>query len=253
MKNVALPKTLAILSWETRLIHLQDIHLSFGDLEVLKNVQLDIYEGDSLVVLGPSGHGKSVLLKVIAGILPPDQGRVEIKADKPLSMLFQKNALFDSMSNMENLTFPMNEVGIVAEDINKEAEKYLEAVGLRHASQLYPDEISGGMQKRLGIARALSVRPKVILYDDPTAGLDPITSRDIAKLIRHKQKEENSTIVCVTNDMARAKQLGERYLFVFSGKLWLFDTFQELWASDNPIVHQFIRGLTEGPLSEQNT
>jgi len=166
-------------------------------------------------------------------------------------MLFQKNALFDSLTAGENISFPLHEAAHApADEIEKKITLYLTAVGLVEARDRYPDEISGGMQKRLGIARALALDPEIIFYDDPTAGLDPITSRKIMELIMNLSNERGSTIVAVTNDMNRAYQLGQKLAMVVQRELIVTGTPSETRASKDPRVHQFITGELSGPLSE---
>ncbi|MCB0347199.1 MAG: ATP-binding cassette domain-containing protein [Bdellovibrionales bacterium] len=246
------------------MVELQNVSLTFESQAVLESVNLTIEDHSAISILGPSGIGKSSLLKLIAGIIQPSAGKIYIDKkspqkwlsqpkDIPISMLFQKNALFDSMSVFENVAFPLREKDLYAnEEIASVVQQTLEDVGLWHVKDLYPDEISGGMQKRLGIARSLVLTPKHILYDDPTAGLDPITSRGIAQLIRETQKKHKMTIVSVTNDMVRAKQLGDRFVFVYDRQISVFNSSDDLEKSKDPVVYQFIRGLEEGPLRVQN-
>jgi phospholipid/cholesterol/gamma-HCH transport system ATP-binding protein len=244
---------------------LQDVSIDFGDGPLLKNVNLEIAAGESVVLMGPSGFGKSVVLKLFAGLLEPTSGRVlvdgkdlhAVKARERLElqlkmgMLFQKNALFDSLSVSENIAFPMREKTSLSEpEIQERVAFFLEAVGISHAAALFPDEISGGMQKRLGIARALALKPQIVLYDDPTAGLDPITSRRIVDLILQLRRENKSTVVAVTNDMARAYQLADRITMVVDGELIVTGTKAQTLAHKDPRVAQFIRGDLEGPLTE---
>ena len=202
------------------MIQIDNLSKSFAGRSIFSGVTFCVKKGESVALLGPSGCGKSVLLKMIAGILELDSGSVKI-ASENVGMLFQKNALFDSFTVEENLLFPLRERrGIVGEEAYKISSHFLKAVGLQGNEKLYPDEISGGMQKRLGIARALVVQPEVILYDEPTAGLDPITSKVIAKLIRDLRNESGSTLLTVTNDVQRAYQLGDRICFLAQGKLF---------------------------------
>jgi phospholipid/cholesterol/gamma-HCH transport system ATP-binding protein len=216
---------------------------------VFRGITLSVRERESVALVGPSGSGKSVLLKLIAGLLAPDEGTVTHQSSD-IGMLFQKNALFDSLTVEENLLFPMKErMGVTGQPARDKARAFLKAVGLSGSENLFPDEISGGMQKRLGIARALIVEPKVILYDEPTAGLDPITSRTIADLIRDLRKEHGSTLVTVTNDMQRAYQIGDRVCLLAQGALIEGGTPEEVQASADPRIRQFIYGLREGPLS----
>ncbi len=213
---------------------------------------------ERLVLVGPSGQGKSTLLKIISGLIPPSQGEVLIHGQNvykssrlirktlmdKIGMLFQKNALFDSLTVGENLAFPLREVykNLSEADIIKRVEKFLTAVDLENTSQLFTDEISGGMQKRVGIARALVLTPEIILYDDPTAGLDPITSRIIVDLILKLQKEFFSTIVIITNDMQRAYQIADRIAVLIDGKLIITGSVEETKKFPNERIQDFITG-----------
>jgi phospholipid/cholesterol/gamma-HCH transport system ATP-binding protein len=188
-------------------------------------------------------------MKMIAGLIPCDEGRITIDSDN-VGMLFQKNALFDSFTVEENLLFPLKErLGITGAAAKDRATHFLEEVGLKGSETLYPDEISGGMQKRLGIARGLIVMPQVILYDEPTAGLDPITSRKIADLIRTLRAEVGSTLLTVTNDMQRAYQIGDRVCLLAQGQLKEGGTPEQIQKSEDPAIRQFIFGLKQGPLT----
>ncbi len=243
---------------------LQDVTIDFGDGPLLKNVNLAVAPGESVVLIGPSGLGKSVVLKLFAGLLKPTSGKVLVEGKDlhalpaheqsalqlRMGMLFQKNALFDSLSVGENIAFPMREKTSLDEtEIQRQVDFFLEAVGIAYAAALFPDEISGGMQKRLGIARALALRPQIVFYDDPTAGLDPITSRRIIELIQKLREEQNSTIVTVTNDMARAYQLADRIVMVADGELIITGGKAQTLANKDPRVSQFIRGKLDGPLT----
>jgi phospholipid/cholesterol/gamma-HCH transport system ATP-binding protein len=242
--------------------------MNFGDFDVLKNVNLDITKGERLVLIGPSGFGKSVVLKLFAGLLKPTKGRVLVDGQDlwqlspealaaiqlKMGMLFQKNALFDSLTVGENIAFPLREKSRLSEEqIQERVGQFLEAVGIVHARHLYPDEISGGMQKRLGIARALALQPQIVLYDDPTAGLDPITSRRIAELILQMRREQSGTTVVVTNDMARAYQLADRLVMVVDGELIVTGNKEQTLAHKDPRVAQFVRGRLNGPLTVEAT
>lgn len=234
-------------------IEVKKLGKSFEENTVFKEVNFSVSRGSSYVILGPSGSGKSVLLKILAGLLTPDQGRITI-ASENLGMLFQKNALFDSLSVLENLLMPLKErAGLVGPEAEKKSLKMLEQVGLSHATELFPSEISGGMQKRLGIARALILDPEVMLYDEPTAGLDPITSRKIADLIRERQKTSGTTIVCVTNDVNRAYQLGDTIALLARGTLREGGTPEQVRSTQDPELRQFVKGLKQGPLTEAFT
>ncbi|MBX3041882.1 MAG: ATP-binding cassette domain-containing protein, partial [Bdellovibrionaceae bacterium] len=215
-------------------IELKNLSVHFDGRPVLNKVDLSVREGECLVLVGPSGQGKTTLLKTMAGLVDPQDGELRIKNEnlqttnsakrleliRSMGMLFQKNALFDSLTCAENIAFPLRETTKLSEElIQKKVEQFLEAVGLSHAGGLFPSEISGGMQKRLGIARALALRPSLIFYDDPTAGLDPITSKKIIELILKMKTEDRSTVVAVTNDMRRAYQMADRIAYVGDGEV----------------------------------
>lgn len=246
-------------------LQLQEIEVAFDSQVVLKNINVEIPRGEVFVLMGPSGQGKTTLLKTMAGLITPRNGKVFIDQKdwstlggnerfeilKKLGMLFQKNALFDSLTCGENIAFPLRETtDLREEEIQTKVDVFLEAVGITHAKFLYPDEISGGMQKRLGIARALALNPDVIFYDDPTAGLDPITSRKIIELILDLQKKNNSTVVAITNDVNRAYQLANRMALVVDQELVITGTPEQTKKHPDPRVQQFIHGALNGPLTE---
>ena len=246
-------------------IELVGVGISFDGEELLADINVTIDKGEKFVLIGPSGEGKSVLLKIMSGILEPTQGEVLVEGRslnkasskekaqlrQKMGMLFQKNALFDSLTSGENIAFPLVEVlHSSEEEIEKKVEHFLEAVAIPHARELYPDEISGGMQKRLGIARALALDPEIIFYDDPTAGLDPITSRLIVQLICDLQKKRGSTVVAITNDMHRAFQMCDRIGMVVGGELIVTGGVEQTKSHADPRVHQFINGDLSGPLTE---
>ncbi len=235
------------------MIRAEQISKTFFSQKILKNICFQVMQSKSLVILGQSGVGKSVLLKILAGLLNPDQGRAEIKT-KNIGMLFQKNALFDSLTVFENLEFPLQERTKLSTNERKEKiNKFLEWVGLEKTEKLFPDELSGGMQKRLGIARALIVEPDAIFYDEPTAGLDPITSRMIADLILRLKKELGTTVIAVMSDVMRAYQLADTIGLLIrdpQGAYFLeTGTPEQTRQHPNPAVQQFIKGLTHGPLT----
>lgn len=247
-------------------IELRDVSMTFGESgPLMAGVNLAVSQGERFVLIGPSGHGKSVLLKLMAGIMTPTQGKVYIEGQDLLhiskkerhrlilkmGMLFQKNALFDSLTSGENIAFPLRETTSLAESaIQQKIEYFLNEVAIPHAKDLFPDEISGGMQKRLGIARALALEPEIIFYDDPTAGLDPITSRLIVELICRLQVEKQSTLVAITNDMNRAFQMADRIGMMVDGELIITGSVEETKVHSDPRVKQFIHGRLHGPLTE---
>jgi phospholipid/cholesterol/gamma-HCH transport system ATP-binding protein len=231
------------------MIRLKNVGKQFDGRWIFQGVELHVAPQESVALIGPSGGGKSVLLKVVAGLLTADTGSIELGTEN-VGMLFQKNALFDSFTCEENLLFPLKErKGIIGQEAKDRAARFLAAVGLKGTEKLFPDEISGGMQKRLGIARALIVEPEIILYDEPTAGLDPITSRTIADLIRELRAQGRSTLLTVTNDMQRAYQIGDRVCLLAQGKLIEGGTPDQVQATQDPALRQFIYGLREGPLT----
>ncbi|MEW6056870.1 MAG: ATP-binding cassette domain-containing protein [Bdellovibrionota bacterium] len=235
------------------MLQVSNVSKRFFTQPVLNRISFDVERGQSLVILGQSGVGKSVLLKILAQLVVPDEGSVQIES-RNLGMLFQKNALFDSLTVEENLEFPLRERTELDRRLRLERiRKFLDWVGLSESRSLYPDELSGGMQKRLGIARALIVEPEVLFYDEPTAGLDPITSRIIADLILRLKKEFGTTIIVVTSDVMRAYQLADQIgilmkspegaVFVRAGSP------EQARNSEDPAIQQFLQGLTKGPLT----
>ena len=233
------------------MISLDEIGKQFRGTWVFRNINLEINSQESIVILGPSGSGKSVLLKIIAGLLEADEGHSHLKT-KNIGMLFQKNALFDSLTVEQNLLFPLRErLEIIGTQAKEKVSRFLSAVGLEGTEELYPYEISGGMQKRLGIARALIVNPELMLYDEPTAGLDPITSKTIAELIQNLRAEMKSTLLIVTNDVQRAYQIGDRIFLLAQGRLIAGGSAHEVQGTQDPVLKQFIYGLQDGPLTAE--
>lgn len=239
--------------------------LEFGPETVFKDINLSIFKGDRVILVGPSGKGKTCLLKMLAGLLPPTRGELWIEGQNfhqasardqqamrlKMGMLFQKNALFDSLKNSENIAFALREATKTpADEIQETVEYFLDAVGIAHAANLYPNEISGGMQKRLGIARALALSPEIVFCDDPTAGLDPITSRKIVDLIVQLQIAKGGTLVAVTNDMNRAFQLQGNIILVCDQSIVPVGTEKDAKGSQDLRVIQFVRGLSRGPLTQ---
>jgi phospholipid/cholesterol/gamma-HCH transport system ATP-binding protein len=209
---------------------------------LLSSVNFQVSKGEILVIMGLSGSGKTMLLKSIAGLFPYQAGSVKLGGK--VGMLFQKNALFDSLTVSENLSFVLREGGIEnGRNINEKVKHYLNAVGLIDFEHHYPAEISGGMQKRLGIARALVLEPEIILYDDPTAGLDPITGKLIAELIIWSQKKNNSAVIAVTNEMNRAFQMATRFGIILDHQILFTGDVEETKNFKDLRVQNFIRGV----------
>jgi len=246
------------------MIEAKNLSILFGRKVIFENLNLSIEKGERFTLIGPSGAGKSVLLKSLCGVLKPASGTVTVdgisiyeasdaernKILRKIGVLFQKNALFDSLTAIENVCFPLREVTTLQkQNISEIGSNFLEAVGLAEAAPLMPSEMSGGMQKRLGIARALALRPQIIFYDDPTAGLDPITSKKIIDLILGLQKKDSSTVLAITNDMNRAFQMNGRIAMLVDGELIVSGGQKDILDSQDPRVYQFVRGLRDGPLS----
>ncbi len=244
-------------------VELKNVQMVFNDHKLFSKVNISVAKGETLVLIGPSGHGKTVLLKIMCGLIRPTQGEVSIEGHDFLAIsesekqklmckmgvLFQRNALFDSLSVTENIAFPLRETTTKSEEeILEIGHRFLTSVGILHAKDLFPNEISGGMQKRLGIARALALEPQIVFYDDPTAGLDPITSRQIIQLILELKKMLGSTVIAITNDMNRAYQMADKIAMIVDGEIILTGTPDETKAHPDPRVQQFIRGDTKGPL-----
>lgn len=236
-------------------IHVNDVSKSFGDLHILRNVDLKLFNGENLVVLGRSGTGKSVLIKLISGLLEVDKGDINVLGEivnhldeKALRLLrlkigfsFQNSALYDSMTVRENLEFPLvrNKRNLTRKEINKEVEEVLDGVGLLQAVNQMPSELSGGQKKRIGIARTLILRPDIMLYDEPTAGLDPITCLDINGLINDVQDRYKTSSIIITHDLACAKMVGDRMVMLLDGKFERQGTFDEIFETNDPRVKPF--------------
>lgn len=230
-------------------IKIRNLKISFGDLHVLRGVDLDLYQGENLVVLGRSGTGKSVLIKIISGLLEPDQGSVIVLGEDvgkltsreldalrlKIGFSFQSSALYDSMTVRENLEFPLirNVRNLSRAEINKAVEEALEDVGLSQTINQMPSELSGGQRKRIGIARTLILKPQIMLYDEPTAGLDPITSNEINNLINEVQERHNTSSIIITHDLTCAKTVGDRIAMLLDGRFERQGSFEEIFDDPN--------------------
>ncbi|HEY9189083.1 MAG TPA: ATP-binding cassette domain-containing protein [Ignavibacteria bacterium] len=237
------------------MIKIENISKSFGDFVVLKNVNLEISKGETLVILGKSGTGKSVLLRIIIGLLEPDEGSIFInnynitkintkqlnQIRKKIGFLFQNSALYDSLSVRENLEFALRDrKDLSYKDITERVEKYLDAVKLIEAIDKMPSELSGGMRKRVALARALIIEPEIILYDEPTTGLDPITTREISYLISEVQKKFNLTSVVVTHDLECVKIVADKIAVLHNGEIKFYGDYSGLLNSTEEIVMDFL-------------
>ena len=236
-------------------ISIHGLRKSFGDLHVLRGIDLDVKQGENVVVLGRSGTGKSVLIKIMVGLLKPDAGSVTVLGEdveklagkeldefrQKVGFSFQSSALYDSMSIRENLEFPLvrNVRNLSREDINQAVEKALADVGLSQTINQMPSELSGGQRKRIGIARTLILKPEIMLYDEPTAGLDPITSIEINNLINDVRKQLGATSIIITHDLTCAKSTGDRVAMLLDGKFERIGTFDEVFADPDERIKQF--------------
>lgn len=236
------------------MIEIRGLTKSFGDLHVLDDVSFDVNVGENLVVFGKSGTGKSVLLKCIVGLLKPDKGDVFVNGEnvisfspkklnsfrKNLGFLFQGAALYDSMSVRENLEFPLKRnFNFSQEEINKKVIETLELVGLEEAVDKMPSELSGGMRKRIGLARSIITEPALMLYDEPTTGLDPITAKEISVLILNLQKKLKMTSIVVTHDLLCAEIISDRAIMLNEGKILFEGTIEEMTNSQDKFLKNF--------------
>ncbi len=246
------------------MIEFQDIHKSFNSKVVLAGVDLTVERGETMVVIGGSGTGKSVLLKHVIGLLRPDRGRVIVDdADvttldeaaltelrTKFGVLFQSAALFDSLTVWENVGFSLTQhTRLSAGEIREIAREKLALVGLKGVEGLMPAELSGGMKKRVGLARAIAHDPEVLLYDEPTTGLDPIMADVINHLIVRLKEQLKVTSIAITHDMTSAYKIADRIAMLYQGRIQEVGTPAEIRSSANPIVHQFITGSAEGPIA----
>ncbi len=247
------------------MIQFQNLHKRFGERQILKGIDLNIVRGKTTVILGVSGGGKSTIIKHIVGLLKPEEGGIivdgtqivgcsekEMRAiRKEVGFLFQSGALFDSMNVFENVAFPLREhTKMSEEEIHENVFSKLSMVGLKpdDIATLFPDELSGGMRKRVGLARTIVLEPKIILYDEPTSGLDPVTSDHITQMIIKLQDKLGVTSVLISHDINESFKAGDYFAMLFDGKIVAYGNEEEIKSSEHPAVQQFLHGRSEGPI-----
>lgn len=244
-----------IIDYNEAVISISGLYKSFGDLDVLKGIDFELFKGENVAILGKSGTGKSVLIKIIIGLLMPDKGEVIVLGEhvdklerKELDTLrlrigfsFQNSALYDSMNVFQNLAFPltMNIKNLGKNEVKTAVEEVLEAVGLKDKINQLPSDLSGGQRKRIGIARTLILKPEIMLYDEPTSGLDPVTSSEIIELINEVQEKYNTSSIIITHDLTCAKNTGNRTAMLLDGKFFKIGTFDEVFDTDDEQVKGF--------------
>ncbi len=245
----------ANIDYSNTVIKIRGLEKSFEDYAVLKGIDLDLYQGENLVVLGRSGTGKSVLIKLISGLLKPDKGTIEVLGKEVteiseddlqelrirIGFSFQSSALYDSMTVRKNLEFPLvrNRKNISRPEIDNAVESVLESVGLSQTINQMPSELSGGQRKRIGIARTLILNPEIMLYDEPTAGLDPITCIEINDLIDKVQQQYKTSSIIITHDLTCAKSTGDRIAMLLDGQFQRVGTFDEVFDTKDTRVKPF--------------
>jgi len=245
------------------MIRIKNVHKSFGDNRVLRGVNLEIEEGETITIIGGSGCGKSVLLKHIVGLLKPEVGEIEVdgqeitrlgmkelaEVQEKFGMLFQGAALFDSLTVGENIAFGLRMLTDLGErKIRRRVSEKLSMVGLEGIEELMPAELSGGMKKRVALARAIAMNPKYILYDEPSTGLDPIMADVINNLILDLQEKLKISSIAVTHDMVTAYKISDRIAMLYEGRIKEIGTPQEIRETKNSVVRQFITGSSQGPI-----
>jgi phospholipid/cholesterol/gamma-HCH transport system ATP-binding protein len=246
------------------MIETRDLRKSFGSQKVLDGISFKIEEGESVVIIGGSGCGKSVLLKQIIGLMTPDSGDVLIDGEsivhmnerqliavrRKFGMLFQSAALFDSLTVEQNIDFVLRKEGVPEAERKERVAEALEMVELPGTEKKKPAELSGGMRKRVGLARAIVYKPRIVVYDEPTTGLDPIVSDAIDQLVMRIAERLNVTSIVVTHDTRSMRRVGKRILYMRNGQIYIDGTPEEIFSSTDPIVHRFVNGIAD--LKEHN-
>lgn len=246
-------------------LRVEDLHKAFDGKVVLDGLSFSVKDGESLVIVGPSGTGKSVLLKHLIGLIQPDSGRVFVDGKdvwaisdrernqlrKQFGMSFQEGALFDSMSVFENVAFPLRRSGRPAREIRQRVRECLDIVHLPDVEDKRPSELSGGMRRRVGFARAIAHEPDILLFDEPNTGLDPIMTDVIDEVILNMRERIDATIVTITHHMPSARKIGDRIALLYGGKILFEAPPEEFLASQDPAVRQFVDGSADGPLTPE--
>ncbi len=248
-------KAKSFIDYSKTVLSIRGLRKSFDDFHVLRGVDLDLFQGENLVVLGRSGTGKSVLIKIIAGLLKADEGTINVLSREvsrltpreldelrlKIGFSFQNSALYDSMTVRENLEFPLTRhiKSLSRAQVNQEVDSVLEAVGLAQTASQMPSQLSGGQRKRIGIARTLILKPKIMLYDEPTAGLDPITCIGINNLINEVQEKYHTSSIIITHDLTCAKMTGDRVVMLLEGQFGRQGTFEEVFDTQDERVKSF--------------
>ena len=236
-------------------IRIEGLIKHFGDNHVLNGFDMKLAVGENLVIMGKSGSGKSVMIKCVMGLMQPDKGKIEIMGRNVLEMeqqeldqlrkeigfLFQGSALYDSMTVRENLEFPLRKQQMKQAEKDVLVYEALESVGLKHALELMPDELSGGMKRRVALARAIILHPKIIIYDEPTTGLDPITAKEIIQLMRDIQKKHSSAALIITHDVDCSRVIADRMILLIDGLNYAEGSFSELQASTDEKIRAFFK------------
>jgi len=245
------------------MIKIENLNLSFGEKHILKDVNLFCEKGKTLVIIGTSGAGKSTILKCVSGLLKPQSGSIyfdnqdilklnEKELDKirhKIGMVFQYSALFDYLTVFDNVAFGLRKNTKMSEaEIEEECMEKLRLLNLSHTRDNFPDELSGGMKKRVALARTLVMKPEIILYDEPTSGLDPVTTGATNNLINFGKTDLGMTSLVVSHDLLTINNVADYVAFIVGGEIIFFGTYKELQESDNPYVIQFMNGYTEGPI-----
>src|SRR5215831_7877383 len=253
-------------SASTPKLEAKDLHKSFGPKVVLDGISFSVAAGESLVIVGPSGTGKSVLLKHLIGLIRPDSGKVFVagedlwalsnvernQARKRFGMSFQEGALFDSMSVFDNIAFPLRRSGRPPKEVRDRVRECLEIVHLPNVEEKRPSELSGGMRRRVGFARAIAHQPEILLFDEPNTGLDPIMTEIIDEVILGIRQQLRPTIVTITHHMQSARRIGDRLALLFGGHILFQAPPEEFMKSSDPAVRQFVEGQAEGPLTAES-